>query len=255
MNTSTHHKVYLTVIAVIAVSCAFAWLHEHDAKKDMERDKAVSEVKVQQDKDIVHKDDLKIKADDTTVKTATTANIQIDKDTKLKLDALQAQLNSKPDEATIKALLQQEIPKLQGVQVSKDQSGQQLISVPDTQENRDAINKQDVDFKACVFNRDDCEAKQKNLITIIAAREDTIAAQVQTIAAKDDTIKEREKTISEMSKFGKGGNFWARTGRVAIPATCGAAGAGLAAQGGLKPKGVAIAGLISAGTCAVTFHF
>lgn len=196
----------------------------------------------------------KIKANEKTTAVATTnvatdqkAITVIDQDTKRKLDGLQAQLDSKPNKAEISGIIQAALPGVKTVE-AKDAQGNSVLAVADTQENRDAINKKDVAFKTCQFNLDDCQQKQARYLDIIANK-DTI------IAAKQDTINTQSQTIHELTRFGKGGNFFTRTFRMAVPAGCGATAAGLAAQGGVKPKGVFLAGIISAGACALAIRF
>lgn len=171
----------------------------------------------------------------------------IDQETKSKVNGLQAQLDSKPDSAQIKAIIQAEIPGLKMV-AAKDAQGNAVVGFTDTPENREAVNRKDVEFKTCKFDLDGCQQKQARYLDIIANK-DTV------IAAKQATIDTQAGTIKELTRWGKGGNIWARTGRVIIPATCGAAGAGLAAQGKISGKGVAIAALASAATCAFTIRF
>lgn len=196
----------------------------------------------------------KIKANEKTVAVATgniaadqKSIVVIDQDTKRKVDGLQAQLDSKPNKAEISGIIQAALPGVKTVE-AKDAQGNEVLAVADTQENRDVINKKDVEFKTCKFNLDGCQQKQQQFLDIIGNK-DTI------IAAKQETIVTQAGTIHELTRFGKGGNFWSRTGRVWIPSACGATGAGLAAQGGIKPKGIGLAALVSAGICAVAIRF
>jgi hypothetical protein len=235
------HYVGYGIAAVVALAIASAWLRAHDAWKDMQADIKVRDAKIQQNTATEH-------AAQSTINQAQSSNTAIDAATKLKLDGLQAQLNSKPDSDEIRTILQQSMPALKGVSETKAADGTAMLSVADTQENRDIINRRDADFKACVFNRDDCEQKQQNYLTIIAAKD-------VLIKTKNDTISEQGNTIKEMSRFGKGGNLWSRTGRVAIPIACAGFGAWSAAQANAKPKTIGIAAAGAGAVCGFTFHF
>lgn len=188
----------------------------------------------------------KIKANDaqaaTALSQAAAANQQIDATTKAKLDGLQAQLNSKPTTEQIWGIVQSVLPGVQVVQ-AKDQQGNAVIAVADTQANRDAINQADVSFKSCKFNLDDCQQKSAN----------NLAALNVVIAAKQSTIEAQTLEIKQLKEWGKGGNFWSRTGRVALPVACAGAGAWLGANKGTK--GAAVGALAGGGACALVWRF
>ena len=181
-----------------------------------------------------------------TITQATASNTQIDADTKRKMDGIQAQLASKPDSEQIQQMITAAVSGLKGLQQTKAPDGTALLSIPDTQENRDAINETDASFKACRFNLDDCQQKQQNFLNIIAAKD-------QQISAKDDTIKTLTGENKRLSSWGKGGAWWARTGRVALPIGCAVAGAYLGGSRGTKAAAVG-AGAAGA-VCAFSFHF
>lgn len=170
-----------------------------------------------------------------------------DSNTTARLNELQRQLNAKPDSAQVKSIIETALPGVKTVQAT-DAQGKPVLAIEDTQANRDAVNQMDVAFKSCTLKSSNCEANTLQYKAIIE-NDKTIIGQ------KDLQLIDYEKEIKKLKTFGKGGNWWSRTGRVAIPAGCGAAGAGLAAQGGVKPKGVALAGLLAAGTCALTIRF
>jgi hypothetical protein len=250
-----HLKHVLIAGAVLLVLWALGW-RGINAWKDVQANIRVRDVKVQENDATVKANAQALVPIQKTVAAAQASNTAGDAERDRKLNALQTQLNSKPDEAAIRAILQQELPKLHGVQLTTASDGTQMLSVPNTQENRDAINEQSVAFKSCRFSLDDCEAARKNLEQVIVpGLNQQLTILNGTIKAQQSTIELKDKDIHDLQRFGKGGNIWARTGRVAIPAGCGAAGATLAAQGGLKPKGIGIAALASAATCAVAFHF
>jgi len=243
MNNPIHwsaHLKHLLIAAGALLVCWFGVTRYADMRVELAKITAGSAEKIKAN-------EATQKQAQTTIDTAQHNISAIDADRDRRLDGLEKQLNSKPDSAEIRATVEQ---ALQGVKTveAKDAQGNAVLGVADTQENREAINKADVAFKSCRFNLDDCTQKQTQYQTIIAGKDVQIGALKDTVKTKDDTIK-------ELTRFGKGGNFWARTGRVIIPAGCGAAAAGLAAQGGIKPKGVALAAVISAGACALTIRF
>jgi hypothetical protein len=186
-----------------------------------------------------------VQAAQVTIDAATTGNQQIDQQARHKLADLQRQLDSRPDSAQIRSIVQAALPGVKTVD-ARDAQGNALIAVADTQANRDAINQADVAFKTCRFDLDDCRQKQQNFQSIIDA-------QRTQLSAKDDTIKEQGNTIRELKSFGKGGNFWGRTGRVLLPVGCAGAGAYLGATKG--SKGATVGALAGGGVCAVTFRF
>jgi hypothetical protein len=232
------------VLAAVAVLLFFAWLRSHDAWKNMEGDLKADAVKIKQNEAVG-------KAADTTITKATASNATIDKNTKARLDALQAQLNTKLNTDQAKGLVQNMLPGVQTV-AAKDAQGNDVIAVADTQANRDALNQADVNFKSCVFNRDDCLAKQKNFL-------DIIAADNQKIGERDATINTLKEDNKKLKSFGLGGSVFKRTLRVAVPIACAGGGAYLAGRfrSGQQNQGEAAAtGAVVGGTgCALMFHF
>lgn len=235
------HKIYGCIIAVVFVLIVFVgyqWLKAHDAWKDFQKDLAVSQTLEKQNK----KDEVKATG---VITTAQASNVAIDNETKRKLADVQAQLNSKPDSEQIKAIIAAAIPTLP-VKSEKAPDGSQKLYIDDTQENRDIINKHDADFKTCKFSLDDCQQKQANDKAIIDQ-------QTIIIALKQATIDQNEKDLKKATSFGKGGNIWSRTGRVAFPVGCAALAAGIASQVKASPKTTLIASGASGAVCAFKF--
>lgn len=237
MNLTKHHILY-PILGVVVLFLGLAWLRSHDAWKDMQADLRVATERVKLN-------NTTIVTQSKVVSQAETSNKTIDLDTQRKLASLQAQLSSKPDSAQIQAIVKAAIPSLRGVISTTDNTGQAILSVPDTQENRDAINKTDVAFKSCRFELDGCTAKQANYLIEIEALKATTAAQ-------KDTIDTQAQSIRELKSFGKGGNFLARTTRVAVPVLCAVGGAYLGASRG--PKAGAIGAAAGGLTCAFAFR-
>jgi len=237
------HKVYASVIAVIVIICLFVgyqWLKSHDAWKDFQKDLAVSQEKEKQNKQNEQKAN-------STITTATASNVSIDAETKLKLADVQRQLANKPNSDQIQALIKAALP---GVNITSETiGGSSKLVIDDTQVNRDIINQADAGFKSCRFNLDDCQRKQTNFKTIVEQKDLIIASMQQTIDIKT-------KDLKEATRFGKGGNVWSRTGRVALPIASAAAGGALvASQGHSSPKATAIAAGASGGICAFAIRF
>jgi hypothetical protein len=237
------HKIYGCIIAVVFIIVVFVgyqWLKAHDAWKDFQKDLAVSQEKEKQNK----KEEVKATG---VITTAQASNISIDNETKRKLANVQAQLNSKPDSEQIKAIIAAAIPALP-VKSEKAADGSTKLYIDDTQENRDLINKHDADFKTCKFSLDDCQQKQANDKIIIDQ-------QAAIIVLKQASIDQTEKDLKKATSFGKGGNIWARTGRVAFPIGCASLAAWGASQAKASPKVTGIASVSSGAVCAFKFHF
>lgn len=253
----TAHMVHLKHVLIAGGVLLVVWMlgwRGLNAWKDVQQKIAVREVKIEQNASTVKANDQAIAVSQKTVTAAENSNKQLDADRDKKLNALQSQLDSKPDSEAIRRIIQQELPNLKGVQVSTAADGTQMLSVPDTQANRDAINGNDVAFKSCRFNLDDCSAARKNLEeTIVPGLKFQIETLNGTIAAYKSTIDLQKGDIHDLQSFGKGGNIWARTGRVLIPIACAGAGAYLGASKGTK--GAAIGALAGGSVCAITFHF
>lgn len=253
MNKLTAHHFLYPILAAIVIFCGLAWLRAHDAWKDFQADKRVAEEKIKTNNAAVTKNDATVATAQKTVEAGTASNAKIDNNTAAELAKVKQQLASKPDSAEIQAMLKAAIPGL-ALQQSKDAGGNAVLAVADTQANRDLLNQVDADFKSCKFDRDGCEAKNKNFTEVIVPALNTqIQALNGTIAAKNDTIAQREKELKAATSFGKGGNIWSRTGRVLIPIGCAGAGAFLGANKGTK--GAAIGALAGGSVCAIAFHF
>ncbi|HEV7522988.1 MAG TPA: hypothetical protein VGP89_17940 [Candidatus Angelobacter sp.] len=240
------------IALLIVLFIGVAWLRSHDARLRMEGDIRVHEEQAKHNAATVKTNDIVVAGAQKTVVAAEQSNVVIDQKTKLQLAGLQAQLNSKPDADQIRSIVQAALPGVQTI-AAKDAAGNAVLAVADTQQNRDAINSKDVEFKTCQFKLSDCEQKQANFLSIIAAKDTQLTAQAGSVAALKDTIGAQNLTIKEQSRFGKGGNIWSRTGRVLLPILCAGAGAGLGATQGTK--GAAIGALTAGGTCAFAFHF
>lgn len=251
------HKIYGCVIAAVLIVLAFVgWqaFKAHDAWKDFQRDLAVSNERIKQNQAVEKKDNATIATATSNIAADNAKNAAIDSDTKKKLDGVTQQLSKQLTTDDVRAILQQEIPKL-NIHSTKDQNGNQILAVADTQENRDILNQADGAFKTCKFTLDDCQKKQANFLDIIKQKDDTIAAQQETIKAKQATIEEKDRSLKEATSFGKGGNIWSRTGRVAFPIGCAVTAAWGASKAKADPKVVAIAGGSAGGICAFKFPF
>jgi hypothetical protein len=248
-----HLKHVLIAAGILTVVWMLGW-RGLNAWKDVQQKIAVREVKIDQNTATVKANDQAVAASQKTVMAAENSNQQLDTERDRKLNDLQAQLNSKPGSEEIRRIVQESLPNLKGVQVTTAPDGTQMLSVPDTQANRDAINGNDVAFKSCRFSLDDCAAVRKNLEGVIVPG---LKFQVETlngtIAAQANTIGLLRGDLKDATRLGKGGNIWARTGRVLIPLGCAGAGAYLGASKGTK--GAAVGALAGGGVCAITFHF
>ena len=167
----THIKHILITIALIAGALIglkmYASYQSH-----------IAEVMAQRDEQIA--------ANKTTVvaseKVVTSADLELAK----QLAVIKTQLSQKIDSNQAKTLVGNMLP---GVQVTstKDTQGNPLLSIADTQENRDKLNKADSDFKSCKFSLDDC---------LIARQE-----KDKQLAAKDSTIKLQADQIVDLKKY------------------------------------------------------
>jgi hypothetical protein len=254
-----HLKHVLIAAGVLLVVWMLGW-RGLNAWKDVQANIRVRDVKIDQNSATVKANETTVATAQKTVEIAQASNKQLDAERDRKLNALQAQLDSKPDSEQIKAIIKAALPSLTGVTETTALDGTRLLSVPDTQENRDAINKTDVAFKSCRFSLDDCTAVRKNFEEVIVPGFNTqIAALNGTIAAQKNTIELQKGDIADLKSFGKGGNIWARTGRVLVPLACAGGGAYLASkhQQGQNSNGnaAAIGALVGGGVCAITFHF
>lgn len=242
MTWTKHHIIY-PVLGVVLLLVFFAWLHAHDAWKNMEGDLKADAVKIKQNNEVG-------KTADASIAKSTTVIAQTDTDTKRKLAALQTQLDKKLDTAQAKEVVQGLLPGVKTVE-AQDAEGHKVIAVADTQENRDVINKASVDFKACIYNRDDCQTKQKEFMNVIA--QDNL--KIGELTSTNDTLSKENK---KLKSYGMGGNFMKRTLRVAVPIGCAAGGAFLASRfksGNQQGNAAATGAMIGGAGCAITFHF
>jgi hypothetical protein len=237
------HKVYgciITVILLVALFVGYKAFQAHDAWKDFQAKLAVSEALEKQNKQVETKAT-------TVIGTAQAANVNIDSNLNNKLKDMQSQVNSKPDTNQIKALIAASIPALP-VKSEKAADGSDRLYIDDNQANRDLINKHDADFKTCKFELDACEQKQANS-AIIIQQKDVI------IAAMQNSLDLKTKDLKDATNFGKGGNIWARTGRVLLPIGCAGLGAWAASQAKASPKVIGVATVSSGVVCGFKFHF
>lgn len=136
--------------------------------------------------DRMAKRDEQIAANQANVKTAQQTIVQTDAATKDKVNAIQARLATTPTTEQVRAIVES---SLQGVKTvtATDSQGKSVIAIEDTPENRQAINKAQVDYQTCQFNLEGCAAARKQLEGIVATDE--------------STIKLQEKQMADMRKF------------------------------------------------------
>jgi hypothetical protein len=238
MNPNATHIKHVVIAAAFIGAAIFGITRYHDASIELAKIDAATKEKVA----IAQRD---IAVAQASKQTAQQSIVTTDADTARKLASLQSQLNSKPDSSQIKTIIQEALPGVKTVE-AKDAQGNAVLAVADTQENRDKINQADASFKSCRFSLDGCEANRLQF-------ENVIKADNLIIERKDTQIKGYEDEIKKLKTFGKGGNFWARTGRVIIPVACAGAGAYLGANKGTKSAAI---GAVSGGAlCAVTVRF
>jgi hypothetical protein len=243
--------------AILLVFWELGW-RTINAYKDVQKNIAARDVKIEQNNATVKANEQTVTKAQTQVDTGLTAIHAGDAERDRKLNDLQAQLNSKPDSEQIKKIVQDAMPNLKGFQVITGADGKQYLSAPNTQENRDAINQQDVAFKSCKFSLDDCANARRTYETlIIPGYVQQITAMKGTIAAQNDTIALKDSDIKDLKRTAKGGNLLNRTLRVGVPIGCAGAGAYLAGksqQGNNQGKAAAIGALAGGGACAL-IHF
>jgi hypothetical protein len=192
------HIAGYSAAAIALLLIGYCWLKAHDAWHDLQGDLKAGQARVKTN-------DSAVTTAQKTVDQASVSNNQIDDRTARQIAGLQQQLNAKPDSEQIRAIVQAALPGVKTV-AAKDAQGNAVLAVADTQENRDAINSKDVEFKTCKFDLDSCEQKQKNFIDIIAAKD------VQ-LAAKDDSIKTLKENLDRVKKdAGVAQGFKARAG-------------------------------------------
>lgn len=250
MEMAMLHKVYGCIIAVILLVACFVGykaFKAHDAWKDLQKDLAVSQQKIAQNNQVEKQATVVETKATSNIAADTASNAAINADNKQQMQQIQNQLASKPDATQIIALVKAAIPSL----TVSNSNGQ--LSVDDSQANRDAINVYDASYKSCKFDLDDCQKKQANYLDIIKQKDDFAVAQTQTIAAKQSDIDELTKNLKEATAFGKGGNIWARTGRVLLPVGCASVAAWGASQAKADPRTTIIAAGASGAVCAFKF--
>lgn len=237
LHWSAHAKHILIAagILITAFFCLRAW-----------KDGAVKMAQIESETKIRVAESQKIVAQAETGKEAAQKTIVVnDSNTTARLNELQRQLNAKPDSAQVKTIIETALPGVKTVQVT-DAQGKPVLAIEDTQANRDAVNQMDVAFKTCTLKSANCEANTLQYKAIIE-NDKTIIGQ------KDLQLADYEKEVKKLKTFGKGGAWWARTGRVVIPLACAGAGAYLGANKGTK--GAAIGALAGGGACALTVRF
>jgi predicted secreted protein len=192
------HIIGYGAAALALLLLGYCWLKAHDAWHDLQGDLKAGQVRVKNN-------DATVATAQKTVDAAATSNQQIDDKTARQIAGLQQQLNSKPDSAQIRAIVQDALPGVKTVE-AKDAQGNSVLAVADTQANRDAINQAEVSFKSCRFELDGCQQKQKNFLDVIAAKD-------QQLAAKDDSIKTLKENLDRAQKAsGTSKGFKARAG-------------------------------------------
>lgn len=129
---------------------------------------------------------VKVVDSQKVVQSAEKANQAIDVQTRAQIADLQRQLAAKPDSATIRAIIESAVPGVKPVS-SSDASGNAILSIPDTQANRDAINQAVVGKRVCDAQLGDCQAKQENYVKQIGAltMETTTMQSTIDLQAKD----------------------------------------------------------------------
>lgn len=137
--------------------------------------------------EVMAKRDEQIAANQATVKQSQNVINTSSINTAKQLAALKDQLNKKLDSTQAKTLISGMLPGVTAVS-TKDDKGNPLISIPDTQENRDKLNQASTDYKSCVFSRDDCMIARKQYETVI-------------IPSKDSTIKLQADQIVDLKKY------------------------------------------------------
>ena len=251
------HSVYMCVIAVVIVGAVVgfcAWFKAHDAWKDFQRDLAVSQERIKQSQQIERKD-VAIEATATNkIAKDNSSNVAIEAALQKNLAPVNAQLAKQLSGDDVVAILKRELPNL-AVTQTQDASGKPVFSVDNTQANRNLLNQADASFVSCRFNLDACQQKQQNFLDIIAQKQTIIDAQKETIAAKQATNDELKSNLKEATSFGKGGNIWARTGRVVFPVGCAVGAAWGANRAKLDSRATAIVTGASGAVCAFKFHF
>lgn len=131
--------------------------------------------------------DEQIAANQNTVKQSQNVITVKDTETEAKLADLRRQLNQKLDSNQAQGLIKTMLPGV-NVTSTKDQQGNSLISIPDTQENRDKLNQVSTDYKSCIYNLDACSTARTQYEKVI-------------IPAKDDTIKRQADQIVDLKKY------------------------------------------------------
>lgn len=108
-------------------------------------------------------------------------------DRDIKLAQIEQQRLQKIDSPKAQSLVREVLPGVQ-VKATKDQQGNSVLSVPDDQATRDAINQATSDYKSCKANMEDCANARTQYEKVI-------------IPAKDAIIKQQTDQLTDMRKF------------------------------------------------------
>ena len=179
MKFNPHMLGYGALIAVL-VFAGVAWLRAHDAWM---RAAAIREAQ-----------DSVIKVNQDIITKAQQHSEQVTQRETQQVAAIQKQASSPATEAQVKTIIQALLPKAE-VQTIQAPSGP-LLAVPDTQENRDAIVKAQVDFQVCGVRLDACTQRAADFQIISAGQDRNYAA----IAKERDAYKQAAQ---------RGHGFWA----------------------------------------------
>jgi len=116
-----------------------------------------------------------------------------DNDLRQRLVALEAERAQHPTSAQTQTQIQGMLP---GVVVtsSKDNQGNPILSVPDTQLVRDTINGVSTDYKSCQFSLTDCKTAREQYEKVVVPG---LNAQLQ---ARQDTINQQERDLAGLRK-------------------------------------------------------
>src|SRR5690348_14434121 len=116
------HVVHLKHVLIVAGILLVVWMlgwRGINAYKDVQANVRVRDVKIDQNIATVKQNEQAIIPIQQNVAAAEAANKQGDIERDRKLNALQSQLDSKPDSDAIRKIIQQELPSLKGVQLTK----------------------------------------------------------------------------------------------------------------------------------------
>lgn len=182
---STHVKHVVVVLLIAGGAMGCFWLRglyeTRQAGIMAERDKqiAANQQTVKQSQGVI----------DGSQKVVTQADV----DLAAQLAALKAQLAQKLSPAEAIALVNSLLPGA-NASSTKDAQGNPVISIPDTQENRDRLNQASGAYKTCQFNLEDCaKARQQYETVIVPEKDKQLKADTDTIKLQGDQIKDLMK--------------------------------------------------------------